>query len=42
MSVEQIKHYILNMVEQMDEADERFLKQISTFIRRYDEEKRGH
>lgn len=41
MFVEDIKQYIIQHVRYMDESDERFLKQLSTLIRKYQEEKRG-
>lgn len=42
MSCEKLKQIIINMVEQLDETDARFLNQIHTIIKRYSARKRRH
>lgn len=42
METEKLKNYIIQSLNHMNEEDERFLKQVSTFIKKYREEKQGH
>lgn len=42
MNIEEIKKYIIQQIKNMDENDIRFTAQISTFIKKYQEGKRGH
>ena len=42
MSCEKLKQIIINMVEQLDESDVRFLNQMYTIIKRYLARKRRH
>lgn len=42
MSCEKLKQIIINMVEQLDEADVRFLNQMYTIIKRHLARKRRH